>query len=422
MRDIALTALIFGALPFILKRPLYGALIYAWLSLMAPHHFAFGFATSFPFAAIVAATTIIGLFVTKDDIGYQSTATLKLMILLPLWMTFTWFFALEPDEGSYRVPEILKIFAMIHVTAMVLLKRSHIEWLLWVIVISVGFFGVKGGIYTVLGGGGKVWGPPGNTYLTDNNAIAAALIMVIPLIFYLQSVTTRKWIRYALLASVPACAMAVLGSYSRGSLLGIAAMLSFLWLKSQRKAMFALLLIPLIPVAIGFMPERWTTRMNTIQTYEQDASAMGRINAWHAAFHVANDRPIVGGGYEYYTLKQFAKYAPNPTDVHSAHSIYFQMLGEHGYVGLIIFLSVGASAWFTARRIIAVSKGRADLHWASTLARAIQVSMFGYAVNGAFINIGYWDLIYYEVLILVAVHRLITIPAATPPDPQAKAA
>src|SRR5258706_1424235 len=92
------------------------------------------------------------------------------------------------------------------------------------------------------------------------------------------------------------------------------------------------------------------------------------------------------------------------------------MLGEHGYVGLFIFLGVGISAWMTARRIIAVSNGRADLHWATTLARAMQVSIFGYAVSGAFVNIGYWDIIYYEVLILVAVLRLITAPSAAQAD------
>ena len=64
---------------------------------------------------------------------------------------------------------------------------------------------------------------------------------------------------------------------------------------------------------------------------------MGRINSWHMAFNVANDRPLVGGGFELYTPKTFARYAPNPEAIHSAHSVYFQILGEHGYVGFADF-------------------------------------------------------------------------------------
>jgi probable O-glycosylation ligase (exosortase A-associated) len=173
-------------------------------------------------------------------------------------------------------------------------------------------------------------------------------------------------------------------------------------------------LIPLIPIAIGVMPDRWSTRMNTISTYDQDSSAMGRINAWHAAFNLANDRPFLGGGYEYSSIKTFAKYAPNPVDLHSAHSAYFQVLGEHGYIGLLLFLSIGVSAWLTARRIIAGVGGRQEHQWAASLARALQVSAVGYAVGGVFLDVGYWDLIYYEVMILVAVERLVsTVPSTS---------
>lgn len=414
MRDIVFTALIFGTLPFILRRPWIGAAVFAWLSLMTPYHYCYGFAYSFPFGAVVAGCTVIGLFTSKEEVRYEFNGTMLLMILLPFWMTFTWFFALEPDEGSYRIPELIKIFLMIHVTAMVIRKRQHIEWMLWVIVISIGFFGFKGGLYTLLGRGGKVWGPPGESFLTDNNAISVALVMVIPLMFYLRTIAPKAWMRHALLLAMPLSGMAVLGSYSRGALLAIGAMLTFLWMKSRQKIALALLMIPLAAIGVSMMPAKWTDRMHSIQTYEQDGSAMGRINAWHAAFNLANDRPLVGGGYEYYTLKTFAKYAPNPIDVHSAHSIYFQMLGEHGYVGLFIFLGIGVAAWRRARKVIATAENRPDLRWASVMARCLQVSIFGYAVGGAFINIGYWDLIYLEVVLLVALNRLATLPTSAP--------
>jgi probable O-glycosylation ligase (exosortase A-associated) len=209
--------------------------------------------------------------------------------------------------------------------------------------------------------------------------------------------------------------MAVLGTYSRGGLLAVAAMLMFLWFKSRKKVLLALLLIPLIPIGVTFMPERWFDRMNTISNYEQDSSAQGRINAWKTAVAIANDRPLVGGGFELYTPEVFARYAPNPEDVHAAHSVYFQMLGEHGYVGLAIFLALGFAAWGTARRTIALSEARPDLEWAGNLARAFQVSLVGYAVGGTFVNIGYWDVMYYEIVIVTAACRLATAAVMAAP-------
>jgi probable O-glycosylation ligase (exosortase A-associated) len=156
-----------------------------------------------------------------------------------------------------------------------------------------------------------------------------------------------------------------------------------------------------------FMPDSWEHRMKSIENYEQDSSAMGRINTWKMAFNLANARPLVGGGFEPYTRRVFQEYAPNPDDVHSAHSIYFQLLGEHGYVGLLLFLVLGGIGWVTARRIIVQSRGKAEHTWAANLARAIQVSLVAFGVGGAFVNISYWDLTYYELIVLTVAHRLV---------------
>lgn len=415
MRDYAITAFILGALPFVLKRPWIGILLFAWLSLMTPHRFAWGFAYNFPFALIVAAATMLGLLLTKDKVRYEPNAALILLILLPAWTCVTYVFALERVGATGRLTEVLKVFLFVHVAAMVLHSRKQLVWMIWVIVVSVGYFGVKGGLFTVLtGGAGRVYGPPGDSFLSDNNAISVALIMVIPFMYYLRGEVKSAWVKHGLVGAMVLSSIAVLGTYSRGGLLAVVAMLTFLWTKSQKKLVFLMLAVPIVPLAVTLMPERWFERMNTISTYQEDASAMGRINAWKTAINIANDRPLVGGGFELYSPAVFARYAPNPEDVHAAHSVYFQMLGEHGYVGLLLFLGAGFAAWGTARRTIALSKGRPELEWTAHLARAFQVSLVGYAVGGAFVNIGYWDLIYYEVVLVTAAWRLASVAAAAP--------
>ena len=331
MRDIAITALILGTLPFILKRPWIGVLMYAWLSLMNPYRFAFGFAYDFPFVQLIAVCTLVALLVNKDQARFEPNAPLVLLLLLPLWTCVTTIFAFEQADAAERLIDLLKAFLFVLVSAMVLRTRRQIDWMVWVIVVSIGFYGVKGGAFTILtGGAGRVMGPPGTSYLSDNNAIAVALIMVVPLMYYLRAEATSRWVRHGLMAAMLLSSMAIIGTYSRGGFLAIGAMLAFLWLKSKQKLLLTVLFVVLVPFALTSMPERWTERMNTISTYEQDSSAMGRINTWWMAFNIANDRPIVGGGFNMYTPATFARYAPNPEDVHSAHSVYFQRRSQHG--------------------------------------------------------------------------------------------
>ena len=71
----------------------------------------------------------------------------------------------------------------------------------------------------------------------------------------------------------------------------------------------------------------------------------------------------------------FRVYAPNPEDTHAAHSIYFQVLGEHGFVGLLLFLAIGMSTWIAAGRLVRKYEGVPDTRWAADLGAMAQVSM-----------------------------------------------
>ena len=424
MRDIALVVIVLGLIPIILGYPWIGALAYAWVSIFVPHRWAFGFANDMPIAMIVAVTTLASMLLHPKQVRLPINRITVLLMLLPIWMTVTLFFALEPDVAYERWVEVMKVYFFALVTASLVHSRKQLEALLWVLVLSVGFYGVKGGIFTILEGGAyRVYGPPGASAIRDNGAIALASVMMIPLMFYLAGVVTSKWVKAGLLGAILLSGMTVLGSQSRGAFLAIMAITVFLWVKGRRKLIFGLALVALVSLGIGFMPDSWTARMETIRTYEQDGSAMGRVNTWWMLFNLANDRPLVGGGFEPYSPRQFSRYAPDPLDVHSAHSIYFQILGEHGYVGFALFLCFGIVSWNMAGWLVKASRERSDSVWVGDLARAIQVSFVGFAVGGAFFNMAYWEMAYYEAVILMAAYRLVGAgpkpnPAITlPPRP-----
>ena len=78
----------------------------------------------------------------------------------------------------------------------------------------------------------------------------------------------------------------------------------------------------------------------------------------------------------------------------TAHSITFQVLGEHGFVGLGLFLLIGITALIKAQSIRRMAKGVPHLQWAADMAGMCQVSLVGFFVAGQFLNVAYFDLIY----------------------------
>jgi probable O-glycosylation ligase (exosortase A-associated) len=300
----------------------------------------------------------------------------------------------------------MKIMLMTFVCLAVIKSRKDVQRLIWILALSLGYYGVKGGIFTLRSGGSeKVWGP-GGTFIAGNNEIALALVMVIPLMYYLHQDTTNLWVRRALMGSMLLSALASLGSYSRGAFVAIAAMSIFMWFKSRKKMTFGFLLILTIPLLLAFMPDQWSDRMNTINDYQSDGSAQGRINAWYMTYNLARDR-FFGGGFDIYNRSTFAAYAPNPNDVHAAHSNYFQILGEHGFVGLGIYLLLGILTWRCATWIISNTRKHASLHWAAALSRMIQTSLIGFFVGGAFLSLAYFDVPYYLMATLVITRVIV---------------
>ncbi len=270
---------------------------------------------------------------------------------------------------------------------------------------SVAFFGIKGGVFAILTGGEfRVYGPP-ESHIEDNNAISVALVMMIPLLAYLYQHAPRRWIKPAMLATIFLSIAAILASYSRGAFVAGSAMLLFLALKSRRRVLLIGILAIAIPIMLTAMPDKWWERMATITSDNPDQSVQGRFNAWSMAWNLAVDRPVFGGGFAIYEPDVFARYAPDPLDIHAAHSIYFQMLGEHGFVGLGLFLLLAFLMWRTGTRVIRGSASGAH-HWRADLARALQVSMIGFLVGGLTVNIGYWDVYYFELVLLVALEQL----------------
>lgn len=415
MRDLLLVAIVLWGLSKVLPKPHVGIYLWSWFSLMNPHRLTWGFAYTLPFAQIIGLTTIVSFLLGKKEnrLKVWAPETLVLIVLI-IWISITTIFAVNKTGATEELSRFLKIQVFIFLTIALISDKEKLNGLIWVIVASIGFYGVKGGIFTIAtGGSARVWGPSGS-FIAGNNELALAMLMTIPLMRYLQLNTENKHLRLVLLGAMLLTTFSVLGSQSRGAFLGIMMIGLFFWWKSPHKIGSTILVGIVTAIILIFMPQSWWDRMNTIETYQEDASAMGRINAWWVAFHTANDS-ITGGGANMFIPIMFEKYAPVPWDVHDVHSIYFEMLGEQGWPGLALFLSLILLTWIRCNKIALLSKNRPELKWAKDLALMLQVSLIAYATAGAFLGLAYYDYFYDLVAI-----SLITwwISSATPPNNQ----
>jgi probable O-glycosylation ligase (exosortase A-associated) len=405
MRDLIIALVVFGSVPITLLRPWIGVLVWTWLGLMNPHMLTWGFARSFPFVVIVAVTTLLAYAFSKDSKRFPWQPMTIAWLAFVCWTFITLNFALNPDEAWIEWERFWRIQVQVAATMLIMRERTRLNWLVWVMALSIGFYGIKGGVFTLLTGGqNMLYGPGG--FIAGNNELALAMIMILPLFYYLYTTVQHKWGRRAMLAFMCLIGLSVLASYSRGAFLGLAAMACVLWFRMKRRFAAGAVIVVAGLIFLAFLPDKWFERMSSIKDYQQDPSAMGRVNAWEFAVNLANDRPVVGGGFRAFTPELFQQYAPNPLDVHDAHSAYFEVLGEQGWVGLILYLVMGTALLVTAQSIIRRCRGDPEHGWAADLCSMVQVGFVGYAVCGAFLGLAYFDLPYLMMAVIVVANSL----------------
>ena len=411
MRDIVLVLGMLAYLPLCVRNTGAGVICWAWFSLMSPHRQVYSFAAGQPLNSVIAVATLCGWLFSQERKRWTPDAVPWLMLAWFVWMTFNSFFAPFPDWSWPYWDRTMRIMVYIFLTFFVANSKSRIHGIIWVIVISLGFYGVKGGLFTIVhAGGGKVVGPP-DSIITDNNQLALAIVMSLPLVNYLRMHTKMPLLRLGFALAICLEVIEVFGSRSRGGVLALGLTLFFFWLRTRRKVAYGLAAVALVGTVLYFMPASFWERMGTVSNLDADASFHGRVVAWQVAIRVAINRfPFGAGFYAPQLAPIFNSYFPDEV-THAAHSIYFQVLGEHGFIGLALYLAIILLAFNNSRIIIRQTRGQPELLWAYDLASMTQVALIGFCFGGAALSVAYFD----GFLLLIAV--LSTLRELTAPVP-----
>ena len=319
------------------------------------------------------------------------------------WYLVTTLFAWYPEAAWPQLEKVSKILLFTFLTLKLFQNRDRLRALFMVIALSLGFYGLKGGAWSLLVSGGvhQVLGPEGS-FIEGNTEIGLALAMALPFLYYLARLEQRRWLKRLMLVTFGFTIVAVVFTHSRGAMIGLPVVLLMLFARARHKIV-GLVAIGLLGVFVTmFAPQEWLAKMETIGSYEEDTSANARLVTWQVATRLALHSPLVGGGFWVLPHREvFDRYAPEYPRVHSAHSIYFAVLGDHGFVGLALFVALFASCFaslIALRHRLRNAPGAEEL---IAYTKMIEISLAVYAVTGAFLTMAYFDLFYHLVSFVI---------------------
>jgi putative inorganic carbon (hco3(-)) transporter len=435
VRDAAFLGAWIVLLPLMLQGAQLGVLVWTWTSLLGPNEILYGLAAGVPFSKIAAIVTL-GLMLAGvgGGIRLRWNGTVLLLIAFGLVGLASQATGLAADSapGWSIYEDLVKSLLLAVVVTAVMRDRVRLHAMLLAICLGIAFTGVgEGGKFLLSGGGHKVLG---SGSVGDNNRVALDVLMIMPLLYYIHATAQRRVVRIVCLATGAMCVICVVATASRAGFIGLA-VLGLVFALTSRRKVLSLTLVALLTLAgTQLVSNSWMERMNTIQSAENDDSFMARVGAWKIATAIALERPLVGGGFhatehlEIWTA-HFAQASrldiltigpPGPF-ARAAHSIYFEVLGDLGFLGLTLFLVLLWIAWrngTVVRRLVRRS-GRNDLAWAAGMAGTLQVGLIMFLVVGASLSVAYHDIDFLFMATLMALRDVVeqTVQGTVPTPP-----
>ncbi len=417
MRDLVVMVIILGSIPICLVRPYIGILLWFWVTYFNPHRFTWSYAYTFPVAMAIAVPTLLGAIPAKKSMRALLTSESLLLLALWGWFTVTYIhaqgiplFAGNMTDAQYEMNHISKILVMTFVMILIINSKERFRNVLLVTAGSLGMLALKSALFGFrTEGNARVQGPP-DSFLMENNAYGLALNMALPLLFFLVRDEPRKWVRIMLRILFAATIVSVLLSYSRGGLLGLAVVITAISLRSRHKVLGVGLLAVTSLLVFSFAPPTWMDRMGNFVHGNLDGSADMRLVSWTVAWRLAQDYPMGGSFDAVPNVDVYKRYQPRPLpdDAPNSgpHSIYFQLLGDHGFVGVGLFLVLMGSCLWTIVHARRAARRIPTAHWLINYSYMIETAFLAFMVSGAFLGVVYLDVIYQMVGLTIVLKML----------------
>lgn len=427
MRSAFLAIVLTYVLSIGLSYPFVAMLAYVWIDIAKPQSLAYSIINTLPVSLIAAAITLISFAIKGDKKKVESVPLLILLGFFAMWVTFTTINADPGIEPWTKWDWAFKVIVFSIFIPFVIRSRVQVEAFLLTMVFSIATIAFTGGVKAALGGGGygvlAVMGGGNNSGLSESSTLAAVCVMQLPIMHYLYKHTVifpnSKAFKILIAVTALANMAAVVGSGARTGLVTIGVLLALYGLRTRRKVAFGITLLLALAVVsqLDLSKTAWGNRMSSINTYQQDPSAMGRVAVWKWTAEFAMTHPL-GGGFDAFRLNRIALaneegiqyFAPNEYRGKAFHNIFFEVMGEQGLVGLAVYLAILALTLWKLSQLVRRSRRDPELAWLGELAMQLSNALLVLLVGGMFIGIAYQCYIFYMVALTISLTGLV--PAA----------
>ena len=412
MLDLAFLAFIGYVLVLGLKRPFLWVLLYVYIDILAPQRIGYSIITTLPLSMIAFAAAFGGWFALDRKEGARFTLRQGLMCVLLLYCFWTTGHADFPEDAQTKWEWVWKALLFAIFLPFTLTTRARIEGLALVLLLSVATIVIGTGMKTILGGGGYQnlkFFVNDNSGIYESSTLATVAIGLIPMLWWFVKYGTifrPHWMVTGFAVALTfACFLVPVGTEARTGLLCIAALGGLMLRYTKRRITFIAGAAVLGLTALPFLPQSYYDRMSTIAQPSGDESASTRVAVWKWTLDFVAEKPT-GGGFDAYRGNRFTYVMPvtktdgNTTTVtysevedrgRAYHSSFFEMLGEQGWPGLILWLSLHLVGLWQMERLQRRWKKAddEDVRWIAPFAAALQMSAIIYLVGAAFQGIAY---------------------------------
>ena len=411
LRDLLVFFAVVLLLPMSFRRPFIGLLLFSWLAYMRPQDLCWGFARGMRFSFYVATTMIVGWWVNESHRRKFIKPEIRsyLLIALAVLISVSLLFARAYSATTFRYYfEFLKIIVIALFTLSQVDTKAKIRMLLWVICASLSFYAVKNGLLGFLRGGSVILRGPGGM-LEDNNDFALALVMNIPLLWYLRSLEDNKWLDRACVAAIFLTMVTVMLTHSRGGFLAMSMTVLWILYRSGRIFQAGMSGLAMVGMFFLFAPAHVIERVLSITAGRTDSSVASRLDSWALALRMFADNPVWGVGLRNFVdnADRYGRVEAGATFVHVAHNSFLQIAAEGGGLAFIVYMTILCSVFWSCNWMRRVARVREDLAWAGVYASMFEAINIGFLVGGTFLNRGHFDLIYHFVSLVGCVTLIV---------------
>jgi putative inorganic carbon (HCO3(-)) transporter len=410
--------------------PFVASLAYIWVDIFQPQSVAPAIAMMMPISLITALVAVLAYLCGDRGKPPRLGLLTLLLVAWAAWMTLTTSWALFPDHAWKKWDWAFKTVAFTTLLPFVFTSRIRIEAALLIFVCAIMSNVLPFAVKTALSGGGYGqqlglvpvnggWGGEGSTLSTYAFA-------TLPLVSFLQRHSLiapgRGWMRYVYYSAPALAAIATIGTFARAGVIAGLVWAAITWWHSRRKVALTFVLLGGLVAILPMMGEEWTERILTTFQARGEDSALGRLLAWQWTWDFAARNPA-GGGFDAYRASYGVTERPDGTEFSikglASHNIFFEVLGEQGWIGFGIFLSIFAVFFFNMTKVRYKARRRQDLAWMGGLASALMQSTLIFMTGGFFVAVAHQPLHYYLIMFAVSLSALMARELAVPAVPVA---